>query len=153
MSRENVESTFQALEALSNSISSFTKASGQTWPEIVIPDWTSRAMRTAELAAGARLVTMAPFVKAEQRASFEQYASTVVHDQIQQDLDYLNIAVNATDVPGIVEKVSWVNFTSRVRAEEPEEGPFSSEFLVNWQRVSFPRSKEVGCTVIEGLDS
>lgn len=135
MSKENVESTFQALEALSNSVTSFAKASGQTWPEVVIPDWTSRAIRTAELAAGARLVTMAPFVKADERASFEEYASTVVHDQIQQDLDYLDIQMNATDVPGVVDSISWINISSRVRAGEPETGPFSSEFLVNWQRV------------------
>ncbi|KAL3939096.1 MAG: hypothetical protein SGBAC_006119 [Bacillariaceae sp.] len=141
VSTEHVEATFSSIEALSNSISSYAKNSNQNWPEVVIPDWTSRASRTAALASGARLVTLAPLVKKEERATFETYANGAVHGQIQEDLDYLGIEMNATDVPGVVDEISWINISSRTRAPEPQEGPFSNEFLVNWQRFPFEVAK------------
>mmetsp|Transcript_38660 Transcript_38660/g.93458 ORF Transcript_38660/g.93458 Transcript_38660/m.93458 type:complete len:618 (+) Transcript_38660:112-1965(+) len=141
VSTEHVEATFSSIEALSNSVTSYAKNSNQSWPEVVIPDWTSRASRTANLASGARLVTLAPLIKKQDRANFETYANSAVHAQIQEDLDYLGIEMNATDVPGVVDEISWINISSRTRAPEPQEGPFSNEFLVNWQRFPFEVEK------------
>jgi hypothetical protein len=134
VSKEHVASTFIAIESFANAISSYAKDVGEVWPNVTIPDYTSRATRVAKLAQGARLVTMAPLVSAEEREGFEAYARETIHTQIQEDLDYQGIDLRATDLKNVPDRISYFNLSARAKFLEPEgAGPF----LVNWQRMPF----------------
>ena len=123
-----------AIEAFANSISSYAKDAGEHWPNVTVPDFTSRATRVAQLAQGARLVTMAPLVEADQRLEFEEFARNHIFDQIQEDLDYQGIDMNATDLKNVPDRISYFNLSAKAKFLEPEgAGPF----LVNWQRMPF----------------
>lgn len=136
VSKEHVESTFVTIEAFANTITSYAQETGAVWPNVTLPDYTSRAERVAKLAAGARLVTLAPLVSKSQRAGFEAYArSGVIFEQIQEDLDYLGIEANATNLVGIPDRISYLNLSAKAKFEEPEES--SGPYLVNWQRMPF----------------
>jgi len=138
VAREHVNSSFGSIESFAHSISSFAKASGQTWPNVTIPDYTSRAIRLAQLAADSRLVTFSPFVEEFQRKGFEDYARSIIHHQIQEDLDYLNLNATATELEGIPDQISYFNLSAKAKFIEKSSGPF----LVNWQRYPFETSKK-----------
>jgi hypothetical protein len=134
VSKDHVASTFVAIEAFANSISSYARDAGEFWPNVTVPDFTSRATRVAELAQGARLVTMAPLVSNEQRGEFEAYARQHIHTQIQEDLDYQGIDMGASDLQNVPDRISYFNLSAKAKFLEPEgAGPF----LVNWQRMPF----------------
>ncbi|CAB9512761.1 Receptor-type guanylate cyclase gcy [Seminavis robusta] len=138
---EHVQSSIQSIEAFANSVSSYASSTGMTWPNVTMPDYTSRAIRLADLAADSRLVTVAPFVTNEDKLGFEEYARGVIHEQIQQDLDYQGITdVNATDLEGIPEVISYFNLSARQKFVEPPNSPFNP-YLVNWQRYPFETPK------------
>jgi len=137
---EHVENSFGSIEAFANSITSAAKDAGEVFPNVTVPDYTSKAIRVAELAANSRLVTYAPLVSAQERVGFEEYARNNIYQQIQEDLDYLNIdSVTAEEVPTIPKVISYFNLTAKSKFQEPEAAP--GPFLVNWQRYPFEVEK------------
>jgi hypothetical protein len=83
---------------------------------------------------------MAPVVTGEERLGFEEYTRNVIHDQIQEDLDYQGIDMNATDLEGIPDRISYLNLTAKQKFVEPDESP--GPYLVNWQRMPFETPKK-----------
>lgn len=136
VSKENVETSFLVIEAFANSITATAKATGQTWPNVTIGDYTSQAMRMANLAGEGRVI-FTPFVKYEDRLGFEEYARSVVYSQIQENLDYRGIDVNATDLEGVHQQIVKYDVPTATFTTEPYEGPdVQDDYLLNWQIVS-----------------
>lgn len=84
--------------------------------------------------AGGQIV-LCPFVTFEDRISFEEYARENVHAQVQENLDFRSINMNATDFEGIPEHLVW--FNSGTFVDEPYDGPdVQPYYVLNWQHVS-----------------
>lgn len=136
ISQQNLETSFLAIEAFSNSITTTVKASGQIWPNVTIQDYSSQATRMATLAGEGKIIFM-PFVKFEDRLGFEEYARGVVHAQIQDNLDFRGIKINASELVGIHDQIVQYHFFNKTFTIEPYEGPdVQAEYMLNWQNVS-----------------
>lgn len=135
VSGQNVETSFLAVEAFSNSITSYVKGSGQIWPNVTIGEYTSKATRTARLAGNGRIM-FCPFVKQQDRLGFEAYVQENLYSQVQENLDFLGTNANATEVEGLYEQILQVDLATGIRTPEPYEGPdVQSEYLIYWQSV------------------
>ena len=99
-------------------------------------NWASHAIHTSSLVVGMKLLALCPIIQGgADRLAFEEFGANNVYNHVQQDANFMNISMNATGVIGMDTRISY--FTSGVVEPqlEPDEGPFSSEFLVSWQRV------------------
>lgn len=87
--------------------------------------------------AGDGKVILTPIVKHEERLGFEEYARKHVHAQVQENLDFRGIKLNATDFEGIHDGIVRYNVPNKSWSPEPYEGDdVPSEYVVNWQNVS-----------------
>mmetsp|Transcript_12076 Transcript_12076/g.23087 ORF Transcript_12076/g.23087 Transcript_12076/m.23087 type:complete len:851 (-) Transcript_12076:163-2715(-) len=68
-----VERKLGALDALSVSVTSYAKQSGETFPTVTLPDFETRGANTRILADGVYVFWL-PLVKDDQRAAWEAYA-------------------------------------------------------------------------------
>ena len=93
---ENVRTTLAAIEAFGNSITSSAEDLGETWPNVTVTHFSSKAERLANVAVNARIVTFSVFVQQDQRLAYEEYARSQIHEQIQGDLDYQHPELNRT---------------------------------------------------------
>eukprot|EP00980_Cylindrotheca_fusiformis_P031130 scaffold25862_cov152-Cylindrotheca_fusiformis.AAC.1 len=92
VSRQKVNQFFSALDAFSASIASQAAAENAlrntTWPYYVIPDWSIKAQRLAELTGVSNPeVSFVPMVQAEERASFNEFAQQAVPKWYQESVE------------------------------------------------------------------
>jgi hypothetical protein len=80
---QNLQRTMEASDAFITSITSYAAHTNQTWPYVVIPDFSVRAEKIRSL-CGAVYATTYHFVENEQRKDWENFTATVGTEMVDE---------------------------------------------------------------------
>ena len=128
---DNVRTTLAGIEAFGNSITASAEDLGETWPNVTVNHFSSKAERLATVAINARVVTFSVFVPHGQRLPYEEYGRSRIHEQVQADIDYqypdLNLSTYEMDT--ISDQITYFDPKRGGNFPEESDGPYQ----VNWQ--------------------
>eukprot|EP00980_Cylindrotheca_fusiformis_P027472 scaffold20528_cov106-Cylindrotheca_fusiformis.AAC.1 len=102
LSRQKADQFFRALDAFSASISSQAVSESAlrntTWPFYIIPDWSIKAKRLADLTGVSNPeVAMAPIVQPADRDKFNEFAARAVPQWYRESVEYEGTEMTADE--------------------------------------------------------
>ena len=131
----NLERTLLACDAFCVSITSFSKASAQTWPFVTIPDFAVRSEKIRSLANSVYANTY-HLVQEDQREEWETYTAAVGPTQVNESIAAIE-DFKRMDWPIVWNYTSWDIIHSYDEFDMPNPGThgvnYSGPFLPTWQ--------------------
>ena len=130
VARQNVNSSFLAIESFAVTISSDASSSNMTWPFVTVPNFAAKAARLAKQTNG-YLVGTAPIVQESQRKEWDDFSLKQMPTMYQDAIEYQGLNTTGEELVNASWKDIWYynqTFPQANPAPETHAGPW----LVLW---------------------
>ena len=131
VARQNVNSSFTAIESFAVTISSFAASSNMTWPFVTVPNFAARADRLTKETKGF-LVSMAPLVQADQRQEWDDYSLKQMPAMYQDAINYEGLNRSAEELVNATRKDIWYYKQAFNAQPDPVIDTSPGPWLVMW---------------------